>query len=86
MRGNAVSRVVLYTQPGCGACATAKKWLTEKKIDFQEKDIRADDEAKRELVEDLQSRSTPTLVVGDKVLMGFDAEEYQRALGAGGES
>jgi glutaredoxin len=27
-----------------------------------------------------QSRSTPTLVVGDKVMIGFDPEELERML------
>lgn len=81
-----VARVVLYTQPGCGACTTAKQWLAERKIDFEERDIRADDAYKRELVEDLKSRSTPTLVAGDKVVMGFDPGEYAQALGAAGDA
>lgn len=79
-----MARVIIYTQPGCGACRTAKAWLAERNIAFEEKDIRADDEYKRELVEELKSRSTPTLVVGDRVVMGFDAAEYERALGSGG--
>jgi hypothetical protein len=29
----------------------------------------------------LQSRSTPTLVVGDQVLIGFDPEQIDRAIG-----
>lgn len=79
-----MARVVIYTQPGCGACTTAKKWLAERDVDFEERDIRADDEYKRELVQDLNSRSTPTLVVGDRVVMGFDAAEYEKALDAAG--
>ena len=51
-------------------------------MQFELKDIREDPAALRELVEDLQSRATPTLVVGDKVIMGFDAEQYQAALAA----
>jgi len=49
-------------------------------MEFEEKDIRTDDEARREQVEDLQSRATPTLVVGGRVLIGFDAGEYEGAL------
>jgi len=40
----------------------------------------ADLEARRELVEMLESRATPTLVVGDAVLVGFDADELERVL------
>ena len=34
-----------------------------------------------ELVRVYQSRSTPTLVVGDQVLPGFDPEAVDRAIG-----
>jgi hypothetical protein len=34
----------------------------------------------RELIQH-QSRSTPTLVVGEEVLVGFDPEQVDRAIG-----
>ena len=34
----------------------------------------------RELVEDLKSRSTPTLVVDGQLVIGFDPVEYEAAL------
>jgi glutaredoxin len=52
-------------------------------VQFELKDIREDPDALRELMEGLQSRATPTLVVGDKVIMGFDPEQYQAALAPG---
>ena len=52
-------------------------------MQFELKDIREDPAALQELMEGLQSRATPTLVVGDKVIMGFDPEQYQVALAAG---
>ncbi len=47
---------------------------------FDEKNIRSDPEILRELVEDLGSRATPTVVIGDRVVMGFDPAEYEAAL------
>jgi len=32
------------------------------------------------LIEDLHSQATPTLVMGEKVVIGFDAAEYEAAL------
>ncbi len=58
----------------------AKEFLSSRGIAFEEKDIRADPEALRELVEHLQSRATPTLVVNGKVVVGFDPDEYDEAL------
>jgi protein-disulfide isomerase len=43
--------------------------------------VQADPEAMRELME-LNSRSTPTLVVGSDVLIGFDPEQLDALLAA----
>jgi len=42
--------------------------------------VRADLSALTELVEKYQSRSTPTIVVDDKVMMGFDPERLEQLL------
>jgi glutaredoxin len=67
----------LYTEPGCGACAEAKNFLTSHRIHFEERDIRADREFLRILNDELDSCTTPTLVAGDKIIVGFDRAEYQ---------
>ncbi len=72
-------RVILYSQPGCPPCFAARNYLKAKKIAFEYKDIQADPEALRELVE-LNSRSTPTLVVGTHVLIGFDPQQLDALL------
>ncbi len=66
-------RVVLYSQPGCPPCFAARSWLKARKIAFEYKDVQANPEAMRELWE-LNSRSTPTLVVGEEVMIGFDPD------------
>ena len=42
--------------------------------------LRGDEEAFSHLVETYQSRATPTIVIGDRVLIGFDPEEIDEAL------
>ena len=70
-----------YTEAGCAACKDAKKFLISLGIPFEERDIRANPEYFRILTEELDSLTTPTLVVGDKIIVGFDQDEYQRLLG-----
>ena len=69
--------IYLYTEPGCGACMEAKRFLNSLGISFQERDIRANSEYLRILTDDLDSRTTPTLVAGNKIIVGFDQEEYR---------
>jgi glutaredoxin len=36
--------ILLYTEPGCGACIEAKSFLQSRGIFFEERDVRADPE------------------------------------------
>ena len=71
--------MLLYSQPGCPPCVAAKKFLKARQVAFEYKDVQADPAALLELVE-LNSRSTPTIVVGDEVMIGFDPERLDALL------
>ena len=70
------TRVLLFTQPGCLSCELMKIFLEAKEIVFEERDITADKEARREMTEDHDSTETPTLVIFTaetvEVIIGFD--------------
>lgn len=74
-----MKRVILYSQPGCPPCFAAKQFLTARNIPFEYKDVTADHGALRELVR-LKSSTTPTIVVGEEVMIGFDPEKLERML------
>lgn len=74
-----MKRVILYSQPGCPPCSAAKQFLTARDIPFEYKDVQADPAALRELVQ-LNSRSTPTIVVGEEVMIGFDPDRLESML------
>lgn len=44
------------------------------------KDVSSDQQAVFELVRTYQSRSTPTIVVGEEVMVGFDPERLDKML------
>jgi glutaredoxin len=71
-----ITRVVLYTQPGCLSCELMKIFLEARDIAFEERDIVADPEARREMTEQHDSSETPTMVIfsGEtpEVIVGFD--------------
>ncbi len=50
-------------------------------VELEIRDIRSNSEYVRELVEDLKSQATPTVVIGKRVIIGFDPQAYDRALG-----
>lgn len=50
-------------------------------MNYEDRNIREDRQYVRELVGQYQSRTTPTLVVGEEVLIGFDPEAVDKAIG-----
>jgi glutaredoxin len=57
-----------------------KAYLSARGIEFEERDVSSDPNAVRDLVETYQSRSTPTLVIGQEVMIGFDPERLDELL------
>ncbi|MBI3667800.1 MAG: hypothetical protein HY236_16475 [Acidobacteria bacterium] len=51
-----------------------------KGIEFEELDVTSDPAALEDLVEVHRSRMTPTLLIGDQVIIGFDPEQLDQLL------
>ena len=66
--------IIFFTQPGCPPCAYAKNYFDEHNIPYTLKDIQKDPKAKKILMTKYDSYSTPTFVIGDEVIIGFDQE------------
>ena len=66
--------IIFFTQPGCPPCAYAKNYFDEHNIAYILKDIQKDSKAKKILMTKYDSYSTPTFVIGDDVIIGFDQE------------
>lgn len=73
--------VLLFTQPDCPPCQVVKTFLAERGVAFREVDISAQAGAADELMQKYRSHSTPTLIVGEEVMIGFDPERLDEILG-----
>ena len=67
--------IVIYTQTDCSACINMKNFLSEKGLEFEEKNINDDESAYKELIEKYNSRSTPTTIIDGEVVIGFDKDK-----------
>ncbi len=61
-------------------CNQAKEYLSQKGIQFQEKDIAHDPTALADLRK-LGYMTTPVIVIDGSVIVGFDADKIDQALG-----
>ena len=73
--------IIIYTTPTCPWCQLAKEFMEDNKIAFKERDISSDDKARAEMVGKSKQMGVPVLDVGGKIIVGFDAEAIQKAVG-----
>lgn len=55
-------------------------YLSARGIEYQDRDVSVDAEAVSDLVHKYQSRSTPTLVIGEEVMIGFDPDRLDELM------
>ena len=60
-------------------CGQVKEYLSQKQVQFDDRDITKDPSAILEL-QKLGSMTTPVTVVDDKVIVGFDVPKLDEAL------
>jgi glutaredoxin len=73
-------KTIVYTQPGCPACHHETTFLAHKCVEFEEKNVREDLDAMREMVR-MGSHATPTTVIDGEVTIGFDPKRISASLG-----
>ncbi len=73
-------KIVIYTQPDSLPCEAVKLFLKDRGAKYEERNVEEDEAIVRELKEKYNSRSTPTVVIGDEVLIGFDPERIDELL------
>ena len=72
--------IILYTQPQCPPCKITKLFLNDNNIEYMEKDIKADGNARKELTNKYGSYSTPTVVIDGKAIIGFNLDAIEKEL------
>ncbi len=87
MKGEIIMpRVKMYTLSTCSHCKATKKFLQECDVQFEytDVDLLEGDEKQLTLNEIIRynpNRSFPTLLIGDKVIVGFNEKAIREALG-----
>lgn len=76
-----MANVTIYTTPTCHFCHQAKEFFKENSIEYTEKDVAADLEARREMVEKTGQLGVPVIEVDEKIMVGYDHDTLADALG-----
>jgi len=72
-------KVVIYTSATCGYCHMAMDYFNEKGIEFVEKNVSTDANARKELMSQ-GFMGVPVIFVGDEIVQGFDKNKLEELL------
>lgn len=75
-----MSAITVYTTPTCGFCHMLKEYLTDKKIEFDTKDITTDQNAYQEILEKTSQLGVPVIDIDGTVVLGFDRPKIDAVL------
>ena len=76
----------MYTLSTCSHCKATKKFMSDCNVKYEFIDVDLlEGEEQRAIIEDLKKYnprcSFPTIIIGDKVIVGFKENEIREALG-----
>ena len=79
-------KVKIFTLSTCSHCKATKKFLNDNGIKFDFVDVDQFQGAEREkILEDVvqynPQRSFPTIIIGDKIIIGFKEDDIRKVLG-----
>ncbi len=82
MGSSAMEKVVIYTSPNCLDCHALKDFLSARGVLFIDKNIADDKTAREELANKYGRMATPTIVIGERVFLGFreNRQEIEKLL------
>lgn len=72
-------KVTIYTSSTCPHCHTAKNYLREKNVEFEERNVQNDPEARKELIQK-GYMGVPVIIVGEEEIQGFDKDRLEELL------
>lgn len=78
--------IMMYTLSTCGHCSAAKQFMNDHGISFFFKDVDLlTGEERREVIEKVRALnpacSFPTILIGERVIIGFNEPAIREALG-----
>ncbi len=74
-------KVTIYSTPSCHFCHLAKDFFTANGITYTEYDVSSDLEKRKEMIEKSEQMGVPVIVIGEKLVVGFDKSQIAKLLG-----
>ena len=73
-------KVIIYSTPYCVYCKAAKEFFQEHGVEYEEKNVAQDEEARERMIQKSGQMGVPVIEVGDEVVVGFDKKKLSALL------
>ena len=74
-----MAKVKVYSSNTCPHCVTAKKYLDEKGVEYEERNVQTNPEARKELMA-MGHMGVPVIIIGEDEIVGFDQGKIDELL------
>lgn len=75
-----MKRVIIYTTSWCPFCELTKEFLKERGIEYEEKNVENDLQAREEMIQKSGQLGVPVIDIEGKIIIGYSPEEIEGAL------
>ena len=76
-----MNKVTIYSTPTCHFCHMAKDYFTSKGVAYEDFDVSSNLEKRKEMVDKSGQMGVPVIVMGDKLVVGFNKSKIMEILG-----
>ena len=73
-------KIKVYSTPTCPYCKMVKSYLKDKGVDYEDIDVASNVEAAAEMMDKSGQMGVPQILIGDKMIVGFDTESIDKEL------
>ncbi|MBI2640626.1 MAG: glutaredoxin family protein [Candidatus Sungbacteria bacterium] len=74
-------KVKIYTTPSCVYCKMVKEFFAKNSVEYEEKNVAADTQARDEMIAKSGQMGVPVIDVDGKIIIGFDQPRLKETLG-----
>lgn len=74
--------IIVYSTTFCPYCKMAKEYLDQKGVSYKDVNVQEDDEAAAEMIRKSGQMGVPVLDINGKIIVGFNREAIDEAIGS----
>ncbi|OGZ28882.1 MAG: NrdH-redoxin [Candidatus Niyogibacteria bacterium RIFCSPLOWO2_01_FULL_45_48] len=75
-----MANVTIYTTPTCIYCKMAKEFFKENGVEYSEKNVASDTQAREEMIKKSNQMGVPVIDIDGELTIGFDKERLSALL------